>query len=70
MTLPLVSPGEMRAGQVIVLCGFALWLGIGYVPGLARHANMLRALLLAAYLIGAISFVAYVFIRPHLEPLT
>ena len=58
------SPEEIRAAQIITLSTFALWMGIGYVPPLRPHANLLRAILLACYLIGCTAFVLYVYMRP------
>jgi hypothetical protein len=63
MNLPVVSSVEVRGAQIATLSTFALWMAIGYLPGLGRHANMLRGVLLAAYLTGAIGFVAYVLVR-------
>lgn len=38
---------------------FALWLAVGYVPAIRRHANIVRGFLLGLYLVGCAAFVAY-----------
>ncbi len=63
MTMPYVSGEEIRAAQVITLSTFALWMAIGYVPGMRHRANLIRGALLMAYLAGSVAFVAYVFLR-------
>jgi hypothetical protein len=65
MTLPLASDVEIRAVQAATLSIFALWIGIGFVPGLGRYANLIRGVLLALYLIAAAGFILYVFLRPR-----
>jgi hypothetical protein len=59
----IASSEEIRAAQIVTLSTLALWLGIGYVQPLRPYANRVRAVLLAAYLIGSAAFVAYVVLR-------
>jgi hypothetical protein len=58
-----VSGDQMRAAQIITGAAMALFVGIGVVPGLRRHAATIRLVLLAAYLVACIAFVAWVLLR-------
>ena len=58
-----VSNGEMHAAQIVTGATMALWLTIGYVPGLKTHATRLRAALLAAYLLGCVAVLAHALLR-------
>jgi hypothetical protein len=60
----LVRGDEIRAAQIITLATLALWLAVGYVPPLQRYVSLVRAALLAAYLVGSAAFVAFVYFRP------
>lgn len=55
-----VSDQEIRAAQVFTGATFALWLAVGYVPAVSRHASAIRAVLLVVYLAGFVGFIGYV----------
>lgn len=59
MILRTVTDQEIRAAQVFTGATFALWLAVGYVPAIRRHANIVRGFLLGLYLVGCAAFVAY-----------
>ncbi len=58
-----VSGNQMRAAQIITGAAMALFVGISVVPGLRRHAATIRLVLLAAYLVTCVAFVAWVLLR-------
>lgn len=60
MTFAAVPDQAIRAAQVFTGATFALWLTVGYVPAVRRHATAIRAVLLAVYLAGFVGFVVYV----------
>lgn len=60
--LPTVTAQEMRAAQVFTGATLALWLAIGYVPAIRRHANIVRSFLLGLYFVGCAAFVAYTYL--------
>lgn len=62
MTFGAVPDQEIRAAQVFTGATFALWLLLGYVPGVRRHARTVRAVLLGVYLVGCAGFFAYLYL--------
>jgi uncharacterized membrane protein YedE/YeeE len=54
-----VTAEEMHAAQVVTGLIFALWLGVGLVPGLKQYASAIRGLALALYLATIAGFVIY-----------
>lgn len=63
MEFPLVSDAEMQAASMLTGATMALWLSVGLVPALRRHAARIRLLVLAAYLAAAAAFLLYLFAR-------
>lgn len=59
MRFAALTEQEIRAAQVFTGATFALWLAVGYVPAVRRHAPAIRAVLLAVYLAGFVGFVAF-----------
>ena len=59
MNFTAVSGQEIRAAQAFTGATFALWLAVGYLPAIRRHAARIRAVLLAVYLAAFVGFVAY-----------
>jgi hypothetical protein len=59
MTLETISGQEIRAAQAFTGATFALWIAVGYLPAVRRHATSIRAVLLVVYLAGFVGFVGY-----------
>jgi hypothetical protein len=47
-----VPPQDLQAAQILTGGTMALWLALGYVPALRRHASRARIILLVVYLCG------------------
>ena len=58
-----VSGEDMRAAQIITGAAMALWLSIGFVPGLRRHAMQLQVGVLVLYLVGCAAIFAHAMLR-------
>jgi hypothetical protein len=58
-----VTDDQMRVAQILSGATMALWLAVGFVPGVRRHAQKIRAVALAAYLLGGAVFMTYVLTR-------
>ena len=58
-----LSSDEIRAAQMLTAATMAAWLAAGIVPGLNRHARLIRIVVLAVYLAGAAGFTVWVLLR-------
>jgi hypothetical protein len=58
-----VSGDEARAAQVLTGVAMAVWLMVGFAPGLRRHATTIRAVVLAIYLLGGGAYVLWLALR-------
>ncbi len=54
-----VSGEEMQAARIVTGAAMALWIGVGLVPGLQRHARAIRRAVLALYLLTVGGFVIH-----------
>jgi len=58
-----VSGEDMRAAQMLTGTTFALFLMVGYVPGLRPYAGRIRLAIVVAYFAAAGSFMVYLMVR-------
>ncbi|MBV9248327.1 MAG: hypothetical protein JO227_03640 [Acetobacteraceae bacterium] len=63
MTLRPVTPEEIRAAQVLTASALAAWLGAGIVPAFRPYATVIRAVVLAVYLLACVGFTVWVLVR-------
>ncbi|HUB14986.1 MAG TPA: hypothetical protein VMB34_23770 [Acetobacteraceae bacterium] len=57
------SAAEIHAAQILTGLAMALFLSVGLIPGLRRHARTIQAVVLTAYLLGCAAFIGYVLLR-------
>ena len=58
-----VTTEDLHAARIMTGAAMALWLGIGYVPGLKRHAMRIRGAVLVLYLVGCAAIFARAMLR-------
>lgn len=58
-----VSAGDMQAVQIVTGAAMALWLAVGYVPGLRAHITRIRGAILAGYFLAGVAIVAHLLLR-------
>jgi hypothetical protein len=58
-----VSSDEMQSARIVTGAAMAAFIGVGVVPGLRKHAGVIRGVLLVAYLLTCGAFVGYVLLR-------
>ena len=49
----------MRLAQVVSGMAMAVWIGVGFVPALQKHAYVVRAITGALYLLACLGFIIY-----------
>ena len=59
MILDTVSADDMRVAQVISGMTMAVWIGVGFVPALRKHAYVVRAIAGVLYLLACLGFIIY-----------
>lgn len=57
MVFDTVSADQMRAARLFVGATLAIWIGVGFIPGLQKYARSIRGTLLALYLLTFLAFV-------------
>ena len=63
MSFNLVTPGELRAAQILVLATLALFIFVGLAPGLKAYATRIRVGVLIVYLLGFAGMAIYALVR-------
>jgi hypothetical protein len=58
-----VSSADMQAARIVTGATMAALIGVGLVPGLRKHAGVIRGVLLVAYLLTCGAFASYVLLR-------
>lgn len=58
-----VSTEDLRAAQIVTGMAMALWLSVGYLPGLRRYARRAQGVVLALYLVGCAAILAHALLR-------
>jgi len=58
-----VSPEELRAAQILTGLTMALFLAVGYVRPIRRHASTARLILLVVYLAACAALLLRAFLR-------
>ena len=58
-----VTGEQVRSAQIVSGVAMALFIGVGLVPGLRRHAGTVRMVVLAGYLLCCAGFVAWVLLQ-------
>lgn len=56
------SADEMRAAQILTGATMALWILVGLMPSLKKHATPIRVALLSLYLLCCAAVVIYTFV--------
>ena len=59
MILDTVSADDMRLAQVVSGMAMAVWIGVGFVPALQKHAYVVRAIVAVLYLLACLGFIIY-----------
>jgi hypothetical protein len=58
-----VSSDDMQAARIVTGATMVVFIGVGVVPGLRKHAGVIRGVLLVAYLLTCGAFAGYVLLR-------
>ncbi len=58
-----VGGEDIRAAQMITGATFALFLMVGYVPGLRAYAAQIRVAITVAYFVAAAGLMVYLMVR-------
>ena len=59
MILDTVSADDMRLAQVISGMTMVVWIGVGFVPALQKHAYVVRAITGILYFLVCVGFIIY-----------
>ena len=59
----IVSGEDVRAAQMLTGTTFALFLMVGFVPGLRPYAGRIRLVVAVAYVAAAAGFMVFLMVR-------